>query len=125
MARIRWLHNCLWFRTNPLVFPVLLVFAYVQFLLRSPMRLVASLAACVLLLTWAFNAVGHHGDPMAGFSAAFSSFFSIGAPVHPDTANTKFLATSTYVALIDLAMFLGFIHLGVFISHLYSLTMRR
>lgn len=134
---LRWLNPFYW------------VTCYMHGLLRSfPVFLLALLmwiGGLSVLYTVAGKA---DSKPVQGFEDAVSSFFSVGSPVHHEATNAvptnapnlenvhgmvrQILADSEerkqsfgYVAIICLAIIAGFIHVGVFISHLYSIVSRK
>ena len=123
MAKARHLHNTLWLRKNPEWFVFAPVLRYLEFLLASFPRFVAVLIGWALLLSFLYLWGGKDTQWIPGVQDAISSFFSAGPPVHqgavPD-ANSPIYAWTVCVAIL-----LGFVHLGVFISHLYSIIARK
>lgn len=133
LARVRHLHNTLWMRTNRLRWLAMPVLRYLEFLLSSfPRFLFAILGwtAGLTLLYWftgdgsclEVEKVKYHYDFYHGFQDAITSFFSIGGPIHQDGIEIN---KSGYTVVTCLAVVSGFFHLGVFISHLYSMISRR
>lgn len=124
MNRIRRLHNALWIRQRPfrnIFWPLL---RYLEILLSSFPAFVTAILAWVFLLSLLFWWAGHPSWEY-GFSDAMTSFFSIGGPIHPDDGAAAGTAGWRHVGVTGLAILSGFIHLGVFISHLYTISMRR
>jgi hypothetical protein len=60
-----------------------------------------------------------------GFEEAIVSFFSAGTPMMHDEKLMISFQKTEYVVVVCLAVILGFVHIGVFISHLYSSISRR
>ena len=88
---------------------------------------VCALLAWVFLLSLLFWWSGHPSWGY-GLSDAVTSFFSVGGPVHPEggtAAEAARIARWPHAIVTAIAILSGFIHLGVFISHLYSITMKR
>jgi hypothetical protein len=124
MNRARSIHNTLWLRQKPVRYVIAPLLRYVELLVSSFSVFSAVLAFWVLGLTglyWMFHEPSLHGFLRAAEDAV-TSFFSIGGPIHHDPQLDK---SPGYVSVICLAVFSGFIHLGVFISHLYSMLARK
>jgi hypothetical protein len=136
MDRVRHLHHTLWLKQGGYRWILWPVLRYLELLLRSFAGFVIALAVWVagliLLFVWANE---YWSCWQAGISDAVSSFFSIGGPItHPDCV---FSGTQTTVSgksetpnwrpviVACTAIVSGFFHLGVFISHLYSIVARK
>jgi hypothetical protein len=133
ISRSRTLHRRLWFRQSfGKVFgtwlrhlnPVYWVAWYVSFLLRSIPFFVLMVLLWLIVLTWGFHSLEvptpkNSLDWLKSAEAAFSCFVSIGAPLHADV-NAPLVST-----LACLGMGSGFLHLGILISHLYSVVSRK
>ncbi len=125
MNRVRRLHNTLWMRANPPRYLLWPVIRYIEFLLGSFARFVFVLALWILLFTWLYVENAHHGGWAPGLQDAITSFFSIGQPFHQDALHGNGLGGAPYIWTGCAAILLGFIHLGVFISHLYTVVSRK
>ena len=125
MNRVRWLHNTLWMREKPIRFSLWPVVRYLEFLLGSFSRFVVVLALWILLFSWLYFASADHQSWAPGLQDAITSFFSIGGPFHQGKMEGLNLRGELYVWTACAAIFLGFIHLGVFISHLYTIVSRK
>ena len=125
MDKARHLYNTLWMREKPMRYALWPVIRYIEFLLGSFSRFVVVLALWILLFSWLYASAGHIGwSP--GLQDAITSFFSIGGPIHQqDAMQGEFKIVPLYAWAICGASFLGFIHLGVFISHLYTVVSRK
>jgi hypothetical protein len=124
MKRVRRLHHSLWMRQKPmrrLFWPLL---RYLELLLSSFPVFVMALLSWVFVLSLLFWWAGHPNWEY-GLSDAVTSFFSVGGPIHPENELTAEITGWRHVAVTSIAILSGFLHLGVFISHLYSITMRR
>ncbi len=125
MQRARHLHNTLWMDQKParrLLWPVL---RYLELLLSSFATFVQVLAVWVLILGILFWLSGHSDQALlCGLQDAVSSFFSMGPPVSPEPgckANNHW----PFALVTSLTVFASFVHLGVFVTHLYTIIMRR
>jgi hypothetical protein len=84
-------------------------------------RFIGVIAVWVVLLTglyfWAAR-----GDAWSSFEDSVISFFSFGAPI-----DGRALPASghPYAAVVCLASVSGVFHLGIFVSHLYTLVSRK
>jgi hypothetical protein len=131
MNKVRHLHNTLWMRRRPLnrlLWPVL---RYLELLLSSFAAFLTVLLVWVVGLSLLFWWTGPNYEQWwPGITDAVSGFFSVGAPIpNPDstsTANGMANNANWYYAVVGcVAIVSGFVHLGVFISHLYSIISRR
>ncbi|MDD5266658.1 MAG: hypothetical protein PHO08_05965 [Methylococcales bacterium] len=136
MDRVRHLHHTLWMKQHwyRLIFKPLL--RYLEWLLRSFAGFVVALAVWIIGLSVLFYwATPYNECWQASVSDAISSFFSIGTPIpHPDCVSIAAQSTASckndtprwpQVAVVCTAIMSGFLHLGVFISHLYSIASRK
>lgn len=128
LQRIRTLQRRIWWkqvRGNPVAWLVLPIRAYIEFLLGSITRFAIAMALWIGGLSIAFwlvrpaaRAVTSRADPgdLQSLGQALSAFFGA-EPLASDHIG--------WVALTIVGVVAGFIHLGVFISHLYSGISRR
>lgn len=123
MSRIRHLHNTLWMRQHPLRLLLWPLLRYLEVLLSSFAVFVAVLVLWVLGLSVLYGWANSYGSWHAGLADAVSSFFAINPPIgHPGSVKD---AQWPHVVVACLAIVSGFFHLGVFVSHLYSITARK
>jgi hypothetical protein len=114
LQRVRKLHRRLWFRGHKFWLTPIYPFRwYVEFLLGSIPRLVSAIGLWILLLAllyvWTSN---------CRFSTALHAAFISFVAIQPDGNDPNKVVTA-------LAMLSGVTHLGIFISHLYSLVARK
>ena len=113
MQQVRALNRQIWFnKEKPWVAPLYPIRWYVEFLLGSAPRFVGAIGVWILVLTalFATTGIGLHG----ALEATFSSFVGIQPP-----------APNPSLPLTMFAMLAGATHLGIFISHLYTLVSRK
>ena len=127
--RTRRLHNTLWMSESSmrkLLWPAL---RYIEILLSSFSVFVVILVGWLVILGLLYWGAGYEGGSSWSFACglqdSISSFFSIGPPTLPNETICKANNGWGYALVTSAAIFLGFVHLGVFISHLYSITARR
>lgn len=125
MRRVRYLQNTLWMQEPPwrqMFWPVL---RYVELLFSSFPRFLMVIGAWIVLLSVLY-AWSHSGGMVSnlwcGVEDAVTSFFSVGGPTNHAR---NVVAGSFRVSVISLAVVSGFVHLGIFISHLYTLVSRK
>jgi hypothetical protein len=133
MNRVRSLHNTLWMRQSAsrlVLFPLL---RYLELLLSSFAVFVGVLVVWVTGLALLFGWSNAYPAPYetytgiyAGVADAVSSFFSNGPTIThkltpKDTSNLPW----RHVGVACLAMVSGFLHLGVFMAHMYTIASRK
>lgn len=126
MQRARHLNNSLWMGQRPIRRTLWPVLRYLELLLSSFSTFVLILMAWILVLGvlfWLSQAGSGLGDFFCGLQNSVSSFFSMGSPVTPSSCT----GTNNWPGAVvtSLAIFSGFVHIGVFVSHLYSIVTRR
>jgi hypothetical protein len=119
LSRSRWLVCKLWFYHHPPAVPLFPFAAYGCFLLGGLPRFLGSLAAWILILSVGYWSLDYGGrvniDSMTkGFQHAVETVFSMQA-IHRESFHW----------LDQVAIVGSFFHLGVLVSHLYSLISRR
>jgi len=115
MRRARTLHRQVSLQRRRLFAAIAFPFRwYLDFLLGSIPRFLGAIGVWLLVLTCLYSASSSLSIANA-FHTAFVSFLAIEPPAPPDPN----------VAVSMLAMVLGATHLGIFISHLYSLMARK
>ena len=120
MRRVRYLQNTLWMHApswQKMFWPVL---RYFELLLSSFPRFLMVIGLWIILLAGLFAL--HHTNLWYGVEDAVSSFFSMGTPSDETGDSIK---TGFGVAIICLSVVSGTVHLGIFISHLYTLVSRK
>lgn len=128
LQRIRELHRHLWFRKNKewawIFYPARW---YIEYLLGRMHRFVFAIIFWLLFLSFSFDAFC--GSQESGLIAALSgpahaltSFFGM-QPLHE--LDLQAISGPGAGWLTMLAIVLGFIHLGVFVSHLYAIIARK
>jgi len=127
LQRIRELHRHLWFRKHKSwAWLFYLLRWYVEFLLGSMKRFVLAIAFWILALSVLFSGLHESATGvfsfLQGFEDAIVSFFGIEPPHDLDWLESK---GEIFVWGAITTIVLGFIHLGIFISHLYSIIARK
>lgn len=125
MVRVRRLHSALWMRQRPIRFLLWPLLWYLQLLLKSFSIFVLMLVIWVATLSLLFWWTGHHPAWVYGLEDAISGFFSTGPPMHHRGSPVDTHMSWKYAFVVCAGIVMGFIHLGVFISHLYSLVSRK
>jgi len=125
MDKARHLYNTLWMREKPIRYALWPIVRYIEFLLGSFSRFVVVLALWILLFSWLYVVSAGHGGWAPGLQDAITSFFSIGGPLHQAANEGGSTKGAFYAWTVCAAICLGFIHLGVFISHLYTVVSRK
>lgn len=125
MNKARHLHNTLWLRDNPVRYLLWPVIRYIEFLLGSFARFIVVLALWILLFSWLYVASSDHGAWTLGLQDAITSFFSVGGPIHQEPMEAGTNKGPFWAWTVCGAISLGFIHLGIFVSHLYTLISRK
>jgi hypothetical protein len=125
MNRVRRLHNTLWMRERRPRYVLWPIVRYIEWLLGSFPRFVAVLTLWVLLFSWLYWVGAGHHKWEYGLQDSISSFFSIGGPIDQAAGVSNQPNQPYYAWVVSGAILLGFVHLGVFISHLYSIVSRK
>jgi hypothetical protein len=132
MNRVRHLHNHLWVRRKPAIFrPILLgISSYATWLMSSFLNFVLSFLACIVVLAglhWWVDAASPGWDGYPEKSGvlykgvnALNSIFSYFTGAEPHKYESWGLTM-----IVGLAALLGLIHLGIFLSFLYSIIARK
>ncbi len=124
MARVRALNRKLRFASYPrVVRPLELIPWYVEKLVASFPLFVSALLGWIAVLGFLYTWVG--GVPWhQGLADAFTSFLGVQPPSDTDLWQPQHSWNGIFW-LIAFTVALGFAHLGIFISHLYSLISRK
>jgi hypothetical protein len=120
-AQVRSLHNKLWRRQRRFGCLAAPFHWYIEHLLTSMPRFLLWIGGWILLLAVLY-CVSLQGSFGRGLESAVTSFFSVGAPIEHGGAS---ITSVFHAATVCLAVVAGFLHLGVFISHLYTIVSRR
>ncbi|MCG3155114.1 MAG: hypothetical protein DKINENOH_01716 [bacterium] len=123
LAKIRDLYRHHWFRRDKVWAWLFYPFVwYVEYLLGRLRRFFVAIASWLLVLSFLFftfcNCNPAHLTFLGGLSHAFTSFFGL-QPPHELNGNAN------AVLVVMFAILLGFVHLGIFVSHLYYILARR
>jgi hypothetical protein len=121
LQKVRTLQNRLWLQKQKprnwllkaLIYPIYGIRWYVAYLLGSIRRFVLMIGAWIVSLTGLYVLAGN-----VSLSCAFKSGFISFIAIQPNTPDPNFGVTL-------LAMLSGVTHLGILISHLYSLVSRK
>jgi hypothetical protein len=104
---------------------------YLLFCLRSPVHFLLVVLFWVLASSAATWGVAYTDSPLlTGFGCAVqdavTTFFSFGPPHHPESCSKVAGAKEWPAAIVSAAtIVIGFFHLGIFVSYMYSVLMRR
>lgn len=139
MHQVRKLNNLLW--TGQLWSPVKqlcrIVLCYVELLLSSFFKFAGFIVFWIILIGIGFMYWGHVSFEvwsqkgfLCGIQESVSSFFSMGPPIRAEVVCGKAAEMTSanavlYAALSSFTIFLGALHLGIFISYVYSLIARK
>lgn len=128
LVKLRAVHRSLWFHRHPLwAAPLWPLRAYIELMLRSLGWLVGAFAFWIAAFTLLYVLTGHGSDPILserywhGFVDTMDSFIGL-SPPH---AFEEMWRSPGSLRVCMSAFGLGFLHLGVFITHLYAILARR
>ena len=122
LNRVLHLHHSLWMHAQPWRFVFLPILRYVEFLLASFMQFCVALIGWLVGLSLVFLAAPEpavqaaNGSASQSWSIAMTAFFG---------AEPMTITQPLWVVVTTLAILAGVAHLGVFISHLYTLVSRK
>lgn len=136
LVRIRALHRRLWLNRHRWVaLPVFPLRWYVEFLLGSLPRFIAAIAVWILGLALVYGVMFHSNPESAelgklsflhGLSDAVTAFLGMQPPHDIGQLVDEYKEHGLAVMWITIvAITSSFVHLGIFISHLYSMLARR
>ena len=124
IAHSRSLFRDLWFSEHPFAIPFRPIAWYISFLLVSIPRFVGCLAAWVVIIAVAFQlSASIPGGADASASAPMSFWVCLQKSF--ETCFSVQAVNPPFSVLNEFAILLAFVHLGVFISHLYAVVSRR
>lgn len=127
LSKLRHLHRQLWIKRHPWSWPFWPVRWYVDTLLESIPRFVIAIIGWLILFGLLYTWKPAFIDPdqphiLHGFEDAITAFFGM-QPPHSFEAVEGLGEVVVWITLF--IIFVGFVHLGIFISHLYSIMSRR
>lgn len=123
MIRARNVHNTLWLKKHLWRLPFTPFLRYFELLMSSFLSFVVCLGVCVVVFACLFTAVTHYQSYWHGVFDAVSSVLAISGPAtHEHTPNPP---SFMYSVVVSFAIVMGIAHLGVFVSHLYTLVSRK
>jgi len=133
LAKARHLHRRLWFMRNKawawIFYPARW---YLDLLLSSMAVFIAALAGWLILFGLMYGMMSHRERDhekfhfMHGFEDAISAFFGMQPPhALQELVDGNLNAGEFLVWLTLLLIVMSFVHLGIFVSHLYSVVARR
>lgn len=125
MIRGRNLHNTLWLMKHPWRFLFMPVLRYFELLIRSVTWFVLCLSVWVLIFGLLFKWSASYSTSWYGFFDAVTSIFAVSSPSTHQLSPDKLQVPSFYAAVVCGAIITGVAHLGVFVSHLYSIVARK
>lgn len=123
MNKARHVHHSLWLMKGTGRFWVEPFLRYLELLMRSFLSFTLCLTGLVALFALLFMITGHYPTYFHGVFDAISSVVAISGPASHEfsSAAPKFW----YSVVVSFAILAGVAHLGVFVSHLYTLISRR
>lgn len=136
LNRLRALHRRLWFNRHKswawIFYPIRY---YIEFLLGSVLRFAAALLGWIIVFTFAYGIIlTSHPDSSSllklgllhGLFDSITAFFGLQPPHDLNQLVEEYPNhPESIIVLTIFAIITGFVHLGVFISHLYSMISRR
>jgi len=125
MIRGRHLHNTLWLKKHPWrrIFTPFL--RYFELLMRSFTWFVLCLLVWVLVFGLLFTWSAAYSTHWYGLFDAVTSIFAISGPSGHKLSPAGLLIPSLYAVVVCGAIITGVVHLGVFVSHLYTIVSRK
>jgi len=132
LAKLRELHRQLWVRRNRRWSWIVWLFRfYIDTLLASIRNFIIAIAAWLLLFGIIYAASAHRASDsvdkgfgfLHGMEDSIATFFGMQPP--PDFSDVTKMGGEWMVWLTLFAILVGFVHLGIFVSHLYSIMSRR
>jgi hypothetical protein len=125
MIRVRNLHNSLWMKQRRGGFLFLPLLRYFELLMTSILWFVVCLLLWVLIFGWLFKWSGHYPTYWYGLFDAISSIFSVSVPFNHKLSPSDPQIPGFYAVVVCGAIIVGVTHLGVFVSHLYTIVSRK
>lgn len=132
MRQVRKLNNSLWLNQQSCLTWLICVvpLRYVELLLSSFFTFVGWIVFWLILIGAGFMCFEFISSSynwfLCGLQDSVSSFFSMGAPFRADTfCKSDLKVSGLYALLSSFTIFLGALHLGIFISYVYSLIARK
>jgi hypothetical protein len=124
-VRARRLHRKLWLHERPWLKPLEFAPWYVEKLLASVPVFLLAIAGWILIMGLLFHlAKAPYVTLGQGIADAFGSFLGVQPPADDKLWKSEYGWNGPF-CLIAATIALGFLHLGIFISHLYSIVTRK
>jgi hypothetical protein len=125
LIRARNIHNSLWLRRSPWHLLFMPFLRYFELLMRSILWFVGCLSIWVFVFGWLFKWSASYPTYWHGLFDAVTSIFAISSPASHHLSQNDFQVPSFYAAVVCGAIIIGVAHLGVFVSHLYTMVSRK
>jgi hypothetical protein len=123
MIRARRVHNSLWLKKKPWRWLFTPFLRYFELLMSSFLWFFVCLGLCILIFAYLFMLTASYPSFWHGLYDSVSSILAISTPASHSRTPSELVFP--YSVLACLAIVAGVTHLGVFISHLYSLISRK
>ena len=128
LVKVRELYRRIWVRKKHGAWLLWPLWFYMEFLLKSWRSFAAAMVLWLVLLTALFAWNGPEvasAEPFLAFRDALHTFFGGEPPKGWDADFGESAPSGWYLLATTLAVVGGFVHLGVFVSHLYSIIARK
>jgi hypothetical protein len=125
MIEVRSIHNSLWLKQRPWRFLCMPLVRYFELLMKSFSWFGLCLLGWVALFGWLFKTSANYPTYWYGLFDSVSSIFAISGPTSHYLSPASFPIPSWYAVFVCGAIITGVAHLGVFVSHLYSIVSRK
>ena len=123
MNRVRHLQNTLWMSERPYRFLFCIPLRYFEFLLSSFSSFFICLLFWIAGLSMLYYLANDYHSVWPSLADAITSFVAVNPPMSHELSQEK---SSWHVVVVAcIAIVSGFVHLGVFISHLYTIASRK
>jgi len=124
----RRLHRKLWFQARPLLKPFEVMPWYVEKLLASVWLFLFALVGWIVVLGLLYAYVGGVDGATIGWDRGIADAYGAFLGIQPPSDDRFWTGSNGWNAQFSLIAFTiaaGFLHLGIFISHLYSIVSRK
>lgn len=123
MNKARNVHHSLWLKKRLWRRPFTPLLRYFEFLMRSFLSFVVCVVAIVAAFAFLFMRAGHYPTYWHGLFDSISSLVAISGPASHEFSSSA--PAFGFSVVVSLAIVAGVAHLGVFVSHLYTLISRK
>jgi hypothetical protein len=123
MNKARNVHHSLWLKKRLWRRPFTPLVRYFEFLMRSFLSFVVCVVAIVAAFAFLFMRAGHYPTYWHGLFDSVSSLVAISGPASHEFSSSA--PAFGFSVIVSLAIVAGVAHLGVFVSHLYTLISRK